>query len=164
MTYTIINASSKKDPETGLLVHTQSLVAKFRNSAPGQVAQWDPNRLIDNYIRNEITSGKIEPTDEAEEERRKWLTKVITRFIEKHLDFQTGMIWKAPTKEEIKQKLEDQKLHLEEEIKKYDEIKVTDEDVKQATEEAIKETNTGTKKMVYGGGVLKDGSTAANKR
>ena len=164
MTYTIINANSKKDPETGLMVHNQSLTAKFRRNQPGQVAQWDPNRMIDNYIQNEINSAKIEPTNEAEEERKAYLHKVIERFIERHMDFQTGIIWKAPTKEEIKAGLEERKAKLEEEIKKYDDIEVTDEDVKEALETESKKVDSTTKKTFSGGGVSRGGSTSGTAK
>ncbi len=164
MTYTIINAHSRKDPDTGLMVHTQSLVAKFRRDHPGQVAKWEPGRMIDNYIRNERTSGKIEPTQEAEDERRGYLYKVITKFIEDNMDFKTGIIWKAPTEEDIRADLEKRKEALEAELKKYEKIEVTEEDVKKATERQASKVDPKVRKTFSGGGVSTGGSTSGTSK
>ncbi len=60
MIYTIINAHQKKDPDTGILQTIQGIYARFTNNFPGQVARYDPQRFIDNWINNEKTSGRLE--------------------------------------------------------------------------------------------------------
>lgn len=162
MIYTIINSHQHKDNDTGMIKVTQGISARFTNNAPGQVAQWDPNRLIETYVRNEITSGRIDPDEE--DKKKEWLEGVIKRFVEKHSDFNNSIVWKAPTKEDIKKGLEERKQRLEEEIKSLEEVEVTDEDVSKAVDAAGKEVNPKTKKMVYGGGVTTGGSSTVNKR
>lgn len=162
MIYTIINAHQKKDPDTGILQTIQGIYARFTNNFPGQVARYDPQRFIDNWINNEKTSGRLEV--EELPKKKKWLEGVVQDFIEKHPDFQTGVIYYEPTKEDIKKSLEAKKALLEKEIESLGEAldsDIPDDVVKEVQENAAKKVDPSVK--VKGGGVSR-GSTTSTAR
>jgi hypothetical protein len=162
MIYTIINAHSRKDPDTGLIVHNQGLSARFTNSFPGQVCRWEPSAVIRKWVSREVVAGHI--THDEVDEKELWLKAVIEKFIERHTDFQTGAVYKAPTAADIKRKLLEQKEALEAQLEGLADVDVTPEQVKEAVDAATEVPNPAVAKQVKGGGFHRGGSTSQGAR
>ena len=161
MHYCVVNPVIKHSESGGTPVIKPGIEAYFKPGGPNdQRAEFDPMRYAEQYIDNEIVSGRLDITDEAAIEKKKRdIYDTLCKFIERHPDYQSKIIRRKPSSEEIAIQLENQAKALEERA-----AALRDSTKKPYPKAEPEKETPKDPPLVTGGGVLQGGATVANQR